>query len=182
MDGSEKLKLLVIGPAFSKGSKRISYESNTNAWMTQFIFETWLRERGAEFTRKGRKALFIVDNCPAHGEIQELKSIHLEFLPANTAAILQPMDQGIIQNLKVFFRRHVVGRMMLCMDRDKECQLDLLSAIHVLAHLWDEVTPTIQRCFHRAGFPTEVSMDHQVELDDVAEAQAAFRLGTQIRH
>lgn len=59
LDGSEKLKLLVIGkakrPRAFKGAKGVPamYEANTKAWMTQAIFETWLRQKDAEFTRKG---------------------------------------------------------------------------------------------------------------------------------
>lgn len=65
----------------------VFYKANTKAWMMQYIFETWLREGDAKFTRKGRNVVLIVDNCPAHGEVRELKSIDVEFLSASTTAI-----------------------------------------------------------------------------------------------
>lgn len=193
MDGSEKLKLLVIGkakrPRAFKGVKGLPvfYEANTKAWMTQAIFETWLRERDAEFIKKGRKVVFIVDNCPAHGEVRDLNSIRLEFLPANVTAVLQPMDQGVIRNLKVFYRRHILRRMMLYMESNKGYTVGLLSAIHILAQSWDEVaSTTIRRCFGHAGFLEQVDASQegsdasQEESDaDNAEADTVFDLVAQ---
>lgn len=57
--------------------------------------------------------MFTVDNFPAHGEVRDLISIKLEFLPANTTAILQPMNQGAIRNVQVLFCRRFLRRMML---------------------------------------------------------------------
>lgn len=131
MDGHQKLKLLVIGkakrPRAFKGVKGLPvlYDANTKAWTTRAIFESWLRAKDAEFTRKGRKVVFIVENCPAHGEERDLNSIHLDFLPANVTVILQPTDHSVNRNLKVLYRRQVLKRMMLCMNRD------VLFAIHI---------------------------------------------------
>ncbi|XP_043470219.1 tigger transposable element-derived protein 7-like [Leptopilina heterotoma] len=46
--------------------------------------------------------LLVIDNCPAHPKVllTELKAIKTVHLPANTTSKLQPMDQGIIKNLK----------------------------------------------------------------------------------
>lgn len=46
----------------------------------------------------------IVDNCSAHPIIKDLKTITLFFLPPKT----QPMDHGIIQNLKVHYLKLVI--------------------------------------------------------------------------
>ena len=41
----------------------------------------------------------IVDNCPAHPDI-DLENIELVFLTPNTTSVNQPIDGGIIKNLK----------------------------------------------------------------------------------
>lgn len=37
-----------------------------------------------------------------------LKNITLNFLPPNTTSLLQPMDQGIINNLKIKYRQRLI--------------------------------------------------------------------------
>nr|XP_037270734.1 tigger transposable element-derived protein 4-like [Rhipicephalus microplus] len=138
------------------------------------IFENWLRELDARFTRQGGKVVLIVDNCPAHRQVDGLKSISLEFLPANITAVIQPIDQGVIQNIKVHYRRQLLQRMPLCADTDKYYNVDLLAAIHILAHAWEQVqTTTIQRCFHHAGFQAQELVHEEESLAD-ADADAVF--------
>jgi hypothetical protein len=47
-------------------------------------------------------------NCPAHPHVKGLKSVKLVFLPPNTTSVTQPMDQGVIRNLKLHYRKLVV--------------------------------------------------------------------------
>lgn len=68
-----------------------------------------------ELTKKSKKILPLVDNCPAHPHIENLKSITM-FLPPNTTSVLQPMDQGIIRALKSHFRKNVVLKMIQLLD------------------------------------------------------------------
>lgn len=169
VDGSEKLKLLVVAkskkPQCFNGIRElpVTYHGNGKAWMTQAIFEGWLREQDIRFTQQGRKVVMIIDNCPAHGHVDGLKSITLEFLPANATAVVQPMDQGVIQNLKVHYRRHLMHRLLLCADSNgKEYSVDLLAALHILTHAWAQVKEsTIEGCFRHAGF-----VRHTAACDD----------------
>ncbi|XP_049271294.1 tigger transposable element-derived protein 6-like [Rhipicephalus sanguineus] len=136
--------------------------------MTMAVFENWLREEDARFTRQDRKVVLIVDNCRAHGQ-----SITLEFLPANVTAVIQPMDQGVIQNIKVHYRRQLLHRMLLCADTGKSYNVDLLAAIHILVHAWEQVqATTIQRCFHHAGFQAQEPLPHEEESP--ADVDAVF--------
>ncbi|XP_064423274.1 tigger transposable element-derived protein 4-like [Latimeria chalumnae] len=104
MDGSEKLKLLVIGkakqPRCLKGVKvlPVDYEGNTKAWMTGDIFKDWVIKFDRKMQRQKRKVLLFVDNCPAHPHIDNLQVTTVVFLPPNTTSKLQPMDQGIIKS------------------------------------------------------------------------------------
>ncbi|XP_040358446.1 tigger transposable element-derived protein 6-like [Ixodes scapularis] len=141
--------------------------------MVQTIFETWLQEHDARFTREGMKVVFIVDNCPTHGEVDGLESICLGFLPPNATAVIQPTDHGVIQNLKMYYRRHLIRRMIVCADSKKSYSVILLSALHMLTYAWDQVkVSTVQRCFHHAGFARqEVIPDKE---GDTADADTLF--------
>ncbi|XP_064475752.1 tigger transposable element-derived protein 4-like [Ornithodoros turicata] len=134
MTGTDKLKLLVIGKAKSprcfknKKTLPVAYASNSKSWMTQALFEQWLREMDRRFVRENRKVMILVDNCPGHGNVSGLFSIRLEFLPPNTTAKLQPMDKGVIRSLKRHYRRSLLQRMLLCMETGKEYQVNLLTS------------------------------------------------------
>lgn len=58
-----------------------------------------------EFDCDGRKILMLIDNCPAHPKVANLKAVTIKFLPPNTTSCLHPMDQGIVQNLKILYGR-----------------------------------------------------------------------------
>ncbi|XP_050049629.1 tigger transposable element-derived protein 6-like [Dermacentor andersoni] len=173
MTGSEKLKPLVIGKSkYPRCFKNVatlpvSYQANGKAWMTQSIFREWIYREDARFSQEKRKVLFLVDNCPAHGTVPGLKSIQLEFLPANTTALLQPMDQGVIQALKSRFRKNLLRRMLLCMDEGNDYWVDVLRAIYLLDDAWWQVSATtIASCFRHARFASATE-EHctQDELD-----------------
>ncbi|KAK8782512.1 hypothetical protein V5799_016147 [Amblyomma americanum] len=62
------------------------------------------------------------------------------------------MDQGIIKNVKVLYRRHLLERMIFCMDNSTKYEVSLLSAIHMLARAWDRVKQeTIANCLRTCG-------------------------------
>lgn len=103
--------------------------------------------------KEKRRVLFLVDNCPGHGQVAGLEAIRVEFLPANTTAKLQPMDQGVISSLKRHYRRSLLQRMLLCLESNKQYVVDLLAAVHLLSNAWNQVTEaTIANSFRHAGF------------------------------
>jgi transposase-like protein/uncharacterized membrane protein len=162
MDGSEKWPLFVIGkfksPRCFKGLKKlcVNYRANSKAWMTSELFSEWLQEFDSSMFRKQRKVLLIVDNCSAHTKVNNLKATVLLFLPPNATSILQPCDQGIIQNLKVHYRSTMLSKLVCHMDADlsyDDFHITLLDAILMLKSSWDNVLPaTIANCFRQAGF------------------------------
>ncbi|KAL4091075.1 hypothetical protein QTP88_025816 [Uroleucon formosanum] len=107
MTGSDKRKLLVVGKSLkprcfknmSINKMPVHYHANKNAWMTSTIFSNWLYEWDKELQAKSRSIL-LIDNCAAHPKNVQLKNITLEFLPPNTTSLIQPLDMGIIKNLK----------------------------------------------------------------------------------
>ena len=67
----------------------------------------------ARFNRKlvfeNRKVILFLDNSTCHPEsmIGQFLQIKINFLPQNTNSRLQPLDAGIIQNLKVKYRKRL---------------------------------------------------------------------------
>lgn len=158
LTGNEKRRLLVIGksrnPRCFKNVKRlpVSYEANRKSWMTSEIFSKELREWDDELRRKKRKVLLLVDNCPAHPELN-LEYIKLVFMPPNTSSVLQPMDQGVIRSLKSHYRKILLSRMVNIIDQGQQFSMNLLDGINLIHMAWQRVTPkTIRNCFKHGGF------------------------------
>lgn len=176
MNGTEKCKLLVIGkfmkPRCLKNVKRlpVSYNANSRAWMTAAIFENEIRRWDDQLRKRKRKILLLVDNCPAHPQINNLTNIRLEFLPPNCTASLQPMDQGIIHCLKARYRRYIILEIIKNLDKGKTVEISLLDAIRMLAQSWQDVSVnTIKNCFKHAGWvSTNSEFD---EADDLPLSQ-----------
>ncbi|KAM7291478.1 tigger transposable element-derived protein 4 [Ixodes scapularis] len=187
--GTEKLPLLIIGkaknPRCFKGMKKLSVgdkEVQLVVVARQAIrgvsnIQDYLRRLDRVFEHQKRRVVIFVDNCGAHGAVDNLKAIRLEFLPPNTTSVLQPMDQGIIQNVKVHYRARLLRRTVLCLDNGKRYAVDLHAAVKMLTDAWIAVRPsTIANCFKHAGFCASVesladnaSLDHQ-EAEDIAAA------------
>lgn len=127
--------------------------------MTSEIFSGWLRKWDEELQKEKRKILLTVDNCPSHPAVPNLKNIELHFLPANTTSVLQPMDQGIIKNLKVKFRQRLVLKML---DQPENFKVSVLDAILMISDSWDDVNQkTIQNCFRHGFGKDETRIDHE---------------------
>ena len=160
MDGSEKLKPLVIGkfknPRCFKNvqSLPVTYRANRKAWMVSDLFTEWVRRLDRKFSRQSRKVLLFVDNCAAHPKVQNLQAITLQFLPPNTTSHLQPMDQGVIMNMKVHYRKHLVKSLLHSYDSGETPKpIDVKQAISMLFEAWKNVKPvSIGKCFAKAGF------------------------------
>ena len=88
--------------------------------MNSDLFEEWVRELDRKFEREERKVVLIVDNCPAHPVIKNLKAIELVFLPRNTISHTQPMDQGVIWSLKSKYKALSIRRIIAALDNNKE--------------------------------------------------------------
>jgi hypothetical protein len=68
------------------------------------------------------------------------------------------MDQGIIKNLKVHYRRFLLRRRINAIDNKVEFEFNLLNALNLLKRAWKEIKQeTLANCFRKAGFVIEVS-------------------------
>ena len=160
MDGSEKLPLMTIGkfikPRCFRGVKvPVAYEAIAKAWMTSEIFISWLVSFDREMEQQKRKVLVVLDNCSSH-KIPDLKATKVLFLPANATSKLQPLDVGIIRNMKVHYRTAMVSKLLAHIDaggKTEDFQFSLLGAVSLVKQSWDKVSPsTIANSFRSAGF------------------------------
>ena len=115
----------------------------------------------------------VVDNCPAHPKIGDLKAVELIFLPPNTTSILQPCDQGIIKAFKQVYRKLLVRSYLPHVEdqmkgrkKDQVYKVDVLDALHRIKEAWSLVKQDcITDCFRHAGF---VARDQEVESEGEA--------------
>ena len=94
------------------------------------------------------------------------------FLPPNTTAKLQPCDQGIINNLKVHYRKYLLFKLISAVGAKEDFALTLLDCLYLLQLAWDNVSAqTITNCFQHCGFK-EHADDETSNLGEVDENQA----------
>ena len=158
----EKLTPLVIGKAqkprcfgsMPTSKLPVKYYANSKAWMQTGIMEEWLRWLDRKMCHQNRKILLFLDNAPVHPNIS-LKNVKLQFFPANTTALLQPMDAGIIQTLKLKYRKRQLQRLLVDMDKYPSKtgpqllrDINVLDAIYWIAAAWRETEALrISKCF-----------------------------------
>ena len=162
--------------------------------MTATPFEEWFVKDFVPSVRKHlrrlgheEKAILLLDNCPAHPGPEILvskdKKIKAVFLPKNTTSKIQPLDQGIMANLKLLYRRQLIKK-MLQDEREVEVYLKSITvkdALFMAADAWDAVKPTtIRHCWEKA-LPEEGSPLHDDDDDfmgftaeEAAAAQTKF--------
>ncbi|XP_062542273.1 jerky protein homolog-like [Armigeres subalbatus] len=164
MDGSLKLPLMLIGkshrPRALKNLKELPvyYRASKSAWMEKVLFKEWffgefVPKVTAFLKSKGLpvKAALVLDNCTAHYNADELKtadgSIFTIFLPANTTAVLQPMDQNIIQMIKTRYRNLMMQEIQARGGELDDCvkKVNIKDVIFWVAQAW-EVVPADSIC------------------------------------
>nr|XP_006114656.1 jerky protein-like [Pelodiscus sinensis]XP_006114657.1 jerky protein-like [Pelodiscus sinensis]XP_025036178.1 jerky protein-like [Pelodiscus sinensis] len=159
--GTHKIKLLMVSkfkqPGTFKGivHQLVEYKTQPNAWVDKDIFLYWfhhifapavkdhLKERGlAEDT----KVILVLDDSQARPSEAELVSgnIFTIFLPANVTSLIQPMDQGITQNLKALYRREFTRELLNFEGAVQEFQsrYSIKDAVFNAARAWSVVKPT----------------------------------------
>ena len=136
----EKLPMSVVGkaekPRCFKNVKGLPYQYNSQkkSWMDSEFFSDNTRHLDAKFHVEVRQVALIIDNCPAHCNVDNLKAIELVFLSPNTTSKTQPMDQGTIRALNAFYSTNVVRYQIKYIDAGRTTrQINILEAMRMLA-------------------------------------------------
>lgn len=82
------------------------------SWMTKDMYFNWLSSLNKRMSKMKQKFILLVNYCAAHLISANISNLKIEFLPPNCTSILQPIDQGIIKNIKVNFRRRLVENIL----------------------------------------------------------------------
>jgi hypothetical protein len=160
--GSDRLPLWIIGTAKTPHALRgvnmasigCKWRHNKKAWMRHEIMEQWLRTFYLRIGRQ-RRVLLLMDNFSAHLVALEKapppSNIRIVFFPANATSIYQPLDQGIIQNLKHYYRKSWMYWMIGMLDRgiDPRERMSLNYTVRWLTQAWRTKVSneTIQNCY-----------------------------------
>ena len=157
--GTHKLPLLVIGKAknpraFKNIDLPVTYEATNRGWMTQLLFLNWFKNQFIrsvttflENSNRPIKALLLLDNAPSHPPATELNfnpNFRVLFLPPNCTALIQPMDQNLIQNIKVSYRKSLLNYIISSEGNNDVGQLlkafNLKEAVFGLNKAWESIS------------------------------------------
>ncbi|XP_067391773.1 tigger transposable element-derived protein 4-like [Emydura macquarii macquarii] len=184
--GTEKRRLLVVGKSrrprcLPKDLRTlpVAYASSSNAWVTAHIFQEWALQWDRELCRDRRRVVLFLRHSSAHPrELQaKLRNIKLTFFPPHTSSITQPMDMGVIRNLKGHYRALVAAKAILSPEPGRAGwaaeiagRVTLLDAVYMLHQAWSLVRPaTLQSCFRKAGFHLAPFEREEADLPPLAD-------------
>lgn len=141
---------------YSKEHLPVILKSNNKGWMTATLFQEWLKlyaiPAWKEYCSKANldfKILLIIDNAPTHPpDLVELnENVKVVFVPPNTTAIMQPMDQGVIASFKAYYLRRTFKQLLEGTDGEDKPTIkeywrsyNILHAIKNIEKAWSEVT------------------------------------------
>ncbi|XP_048515470.1 jerky protein homolog-like [Athalia rosae] len=163
-DGSCKLPLVVIGKSakprkLKNQSKNTSYQKN--CWMTAQLFKDWFKSefvpQVTDFLKKSglpARAVLLIDNCKAHLSLK-VGEIETMFFPPKVTSIIQPLDQGILECLKIRYKNTLFTEIFNAQknnDSDKEFTktISQKETIDWISQYWNEIYSfTIYKCRNR---------------------------------
>lgn len=123
-------------PRCFKGIKKanlpVFYASNGKSLMTAEIFIGFLRRLNLFLQNRRKKAILLMDNAAVHNiaKLQHNSNVEVKFLPANTKAVCQPLDQSIIRAWKSRYLSLLLKRLISVIDTVENVS-DLLPEINV---------------------------------------------------
>uniref|UniRef100_H3AVG9 HTH CENPB-type domain-containing protein n=1 Tax=Latimeria chalumnae TaxID=7897 RepID=H3AVG9_LATCH len=162
----------------------VVYKHNKKACMTNDIYNDYLTAFDKRMERQERQVLLFLDRTPSHTRLK-LKNTKVMFLPANRMSLLQPLNQGIIQNIKQHYRKRMLRYLLTQINdsppnstnaaTDLAKDIDIHNAIIWLYYAVKDVLPTaVTKCFAKAGFPTAPDETLVTDDDDDSELQGVL--------
>jgi len=143
--------------------------------------------------QQGRNVVLLVDNAPCHAieDGMRLLNTRVEFLPFNTTALVQPMDQGVIAAFKKRYKGLLARKQLCALEAElARKQLDasgaaitlkqfyksftIRDALNMAHHSWSDIPQSaIQNCFKKAWRLLGVPCVDRVGACGEVEATAA---------
>ncbi|CAI6007974.1 unnamed protein product [Closterium sp. NIES-65] len=150
----------------------VYWRYNKRGWMTSEIFMAFIESLNATFFAEERQVVLLVDNVSSHCVASatalredimgfrtvKLSNLRVVYLPPNTTAFTQPLDQGVIRAVKARFRQKAIADLLRRWDgRGSPATLQSLKPkswemVVWIFESWNAVeADTIQRCWWHAG-------------------------------
>lgn len=187
--GSHRLTPFVIGKSKTPRAFKnvanlpVHYAAQQNAWITAALFKDWFLHHFVPQVKdnfrklelpEDTKAVLLLDNCKAHPPVAELVSgnIFATLLPPNITSLIQPMDQGVIQNFKCFYRSSFLKGLLNsdCDVTDFQKKFNIKEAVYATALSWSQVKEvTLQRCWRKLWPNTVVEEEDLVTVTEVLD-------------
>nr|XP_020827544.1 tigger transposable element-derived protein 1-like isoform X2 [Phascolarctos cinereus]XP_020827545.1 tigger transposable element-derived protein 1-like isoform X2 [Phascolarctos cinereus]XP_020827546.1 tigger transposable element-derived protein 1-like isoform X2 [Phascolarctos cinereus]XP_020827547.1 tigger transposable element-derived protein 1-like isoform X2 [Phascolarctos cinereus] len=194
---------------FSKPNLPVIWRTHKKAWVTMSLFQEWFVhffcpaiEKYCTQNNLPNKALLILDSAPGHpGNLDDLSdNVRVEYLPKNTTALIQPMNQGVIATFKACYLRRVFHLLLQRANGDDKGTIrefwrnyNILNAVYNISESWEELEAATMNsgwkklwpeCVSsdRGALPAEtigrieqdiVSLAHNLGFRDIAEADVA---------
>jgi hypothetical protein len=162
----------------------VEWRSNKKALMTAQIMEEWLIDFNGRMKQLNRHVLLFLDNATCHPHIA-LSNVRLAWFPPNTTSLSQPMDQGVIQNVKVHYRKLLMQSLLANINSTASASelaktVSVLDAVVWISQAVKKLLPeTVTKCFEKAGFSASVvtaSVENENDQQDLQHCmnEAAF--------
>lgn len=164
----------------------VIWRNNSKAWMTQLIMTEWLSELNKKMKKEKRNILLFMDNATCHPTDNTFSNVKVIFLPPNTTAFCQPLDQGVIQAFKQHYRKMQMRKLVSQMSEASVSSVShLAKSLNVLdAVNWTSMAvkkvmcSTVKKCFAKAGFKmnsTDIQLQSDAEIpEDCTELEEIF--------
>lgn len=203
--GTHKLTMLVIGKAknpraFKNIKLPVDYKNQTKGWMNKSVFAEWFHELFVPSVKKflkkqklPQKALLLLDNCPGHPDEEELNSkdsfVRVMFLPPNVTPLIQPMDQNVIQSVKMHYKKSLLYNVL---SKDQSVikslkDINLKDVVYSLANAWVNLGEKVIICSWKNLWPNMELLEqykkkdpkHRDPVDGEGEMNQLRELGNQ---
>ncbi|KAH8155117.1 uncharacterized protein LAJ45_00126 [Morchella importuna] len=208
-DGTDKRRITVMSkirtPAVFKRERinpanlPVTYRYNKKTSLPTDLWYEFLRTFDADMRDARRRIALVCENCPTYPTPTKpppnykgppppvLTNITLFFLPTNTAALLQPLSQGIITAFKATYRK-MCAELLLdhhhhhhshhAARRERE-RINTLEAIDIITSAWSAIPPRIiLQCWQAAAICEDLAlMDLGGSPTEYVEAQRRACLG-----
>ncbi|RPB08692.1 DDE-domain-containing protein [Morchella conica CCBAS932] len=208
-DGTDKRRITVMSkirtPAVFKRERinpanlPVTYRYNKKTSLPTDLWYEFLRTFDADMRDARRRIALVCENCPTYPTPTKpppnykgppppvLTNITLFFLPTNTAALLQPLSQGIITAFKATYRK-MCAELLLdhhhhhhshhAARRERE-RINTLEAIDIITSAWSAIPPRIiLQCWQAAAICEDLAlMDLGGSPAEYVEAQRRACLG-----
>ena len=164
----------------------VHYYSQKKGWMVRAIFTDWFFKHFVPEVKQylqskslPPKALLLLDNVPSHPPISSLISmdggIKCLFLPPNVTSLIQPMDQGVLENIERKYKRDLLRKLLLQSSDeisfiDFTKTLTIKDAVYFSSKCWNEVSSiSLCRAWNKVGLGPNSTAQHEDMMPGISE-------------